>query len=144
MALPRLRVSGFLKKCVANRESQFFIHKCLKRLVNRVYRYIDACLYLVLSLYIQIYIYIYKELSRLVACTLDPYKYSGYPKTYSQINKFPKSHSFVGGIPKWRFLMHMAGITDQTSALEMAWGPSYQNIINKKTQCWWHWGDNGG
>ena len=35
MALLRLRVSGFLKKCVANRESQFLIRRFLKQLVNR-------------------------------------------------------------------------------------------------------------
>ena len=54
MALPRLRVSGFLKKCVANRESQFLIHKFLKQLVNRmcvacVHARVYACMHVCVS-----------------------------------------------------------------------------------------------
>ena len=41
---------------------------------------------------------------------------------YSKINKFPKSPFSRAGIPIVRFVMHMAAIKDQNSALEMAIG----------------------
>ena len=41
---------------------------------------------------------------------------------YSKLNKFTQSPSIVGGIPRFRFLIHMALIKNQKSALEMAWG----------------------
>ena len=44
------------------------------------------------------------------------------PHKYSKINKFTKSPSSVGGVPKFRFLTHMAVIKNQKSALEMARG----------------------
>ena len=47
-------------------------------------------------------------------------------------NKFAKSPSSLGGIPIFRFLIHMAIIKDQESVLEMAWGTRYENFINKK------------
>ena len=48
----------------------------------------------------------------------------GVPQKYSKINKFPKSPSSRAGIPIVRFLMPMAVIKDQASALELAIRPS--------------------
>ena len=44
-------------------------------------------------------------------------------QTYWKINRFPKNPSPVGGIPRIRFLTHMAVIKDKQSPLEMAWAP---------------------
>ena len=37
----------------------------------------------------------------------------------------------------------MAVIKDQTSTLEMAWGLSYENVINTQMHCWWDGAENG-
>ena len=55
---------------------------------------------------------------------------------YSKINKFPKSPSSVGDIPRFRFLMYMAIIKDQKSTLEMATRPKKHNCINKNLHFW--------
>ena len=39
------------------------------------------------------------------------------------------------GTHKLGFLTHLAVITDQKTALEMAWGPSSGIFINKKMHC---------
>ena len=54
-----------------------------------------------------------------------------YPNKYSKINQFPKSPFSLGGIPRFRFLIHMAVMKDEKSAQEMDWGPSLQKVINK-------------
>ena len=46
------------------------------------------------------------------------------PHKYLKIYNFPKSPSSLGGIPRFRFLIHMAVIKNPKSALEMAVRPS--------------------
>ena len=54
-----------------------------------------------------------------------------------------KSPLSVGGVHTFWFLNHLAVMKDKKTALEMAWWPRYENLINNKMHCWWHGGENG-
>ena len=49
--------------------------------------------------------------------------------------KNKNNKTFVGSMHKFRFLTYMA-IKDEESALGIAWGSRYEQIINKEIHCW--------
>ena len=55
----------------------------------------------------------------------------GTPKILENQQIPNKRASSVGGIPRFRFLAHMAMLTNRKSALEMAWGARLHSYINK-------------